>query len=154
MQWVKTFIDTDKAFPCLTGAGSIVITTYFACSALDVIYKLNMKRPDKSILFVLDTFLFFGFLTGFFFRCLPFGDSFRFGSGSFLFCSAFSVNFLRLENVTHIHVKSFTVKIHLCKMSLDYTFNLCKLGVQLIIFLMMCQPCTWGSPSLSAIRQP
>ena len=89
VQGVEAFIDPDKTFPCLAGAGGIVVTTNLSRPALYVIDKLNEKRPDKTILLILDTFLFLGFLAGFFFRRLTFGDclSLGFCSSSILFIS-------------------------------------------------------------------
>ena len=83
------------------------------------------------VLLILDVF--FGFLAGFFFSRLPFGDSLSLGFGGFLHRPAFSVHLLRLGNVTHIHVESITVKVHLDKISLDNALNLCQFGVQLML---------------------
>ena len=74
VQWVEAFINTDKTFPRLAGAGCIVIAAYLARSASDVIDKLNKERPDKTVLLILDAFLFLGFLAGFFFSRLAFGN--------------------------------------------------------------------------------
>ena len=67
VQRVEAFINTNKTFPCLAGAGGIVVTANLSRPALDVIDKLNEERPDKAVLLILDTFLFLGFLAGFFF---------------------------------------------------------------------------------------
>ena len=72
VQRVETFINSDVAFPCLTGSGGIIGTADFARTAFDVIDKLNEVRPDKTILLILLAFLFLGFQTSLFSRCLTF----------------------------------------------------------------------------------
>lgn len=66
MARVKAVIELSKTVLCLTAPSGITVIAVQSFAGFYPIDKLNEKRPDKTILLILDAFLFLDFLAGFF----------------------------------------------------------------------------------------